>query len=362
MNRKIAIILPNLRGGGAEKMMLNLAGEMSERNLVVELLVIQRTGELVKSISPRIKVTEMGSRKLPFWLATAYAFFYLILYANSSKTPRFLSTLTGTNLFVLAASLFFVCSPIVVVREASTIQNNRSWMKKKLVRLLYPRAHSIVCVSKDVESDMLGLLGPDKQVCTINNPVDCKSIRALANESFSHPWLDDPNLKVIAAMGRLSREKGLDILLKAISLISDSDNTRLLILGCGELKMELEELAYDLGIQDNVEFLGYVENPYKIICRCNLFVLSSRWEGFVNSLLEALALKVKIVSADCRGGPRQILADGKYGCLVPVEDAIAMCRAIQCKLNIDRDTVVPPEYFEQYSVCNVTQRYIELYS
>jgi len=361
-NNNLIVFLPRMDCGGAEKVMLQLMDEMVEKKINVKLFLIQKKGVLLSGIHGDIAVTELGSNKVPFYLSVVIAFVRLIQIVNKTKPKRMLSTITGMNLFVLLASVFFKHRPHIVVREAVTMENYGSKLKKFLVKVFYSKADSIVSVSHEVKYDLMGIINDGKKIRIINNPVQFKLLKIKAQETFNHPWIDDRNTRVICCMGRLCYQKGFDVLIDALAKFQQDDNVRLLILGEGEIKMKLQEQAIKLGVEQKIDFLGYQENPFKIIIRCHLFVLSSRWEGFVNSLLEVVTLGVPIVSTDCRGGPRQILVDGSYGKLVPVDDVDSLYHTMKLILKENVSNNIPPDYFEKYTIDNITRQYIDLYS
>jgi len=344
-------------GGGAEGVFLQIMTELVNQGDVVDLLLIQKKGPLLSKIPQEVNVIELGGSRYPFSIAALFSFFRLIKYINKTNARNLLSTLTGMNLFLIFASYFFRQRPHIALREAVTWDNYKSKIKKVLVKNFYSKADSIICVSEEVRQDLVRALGNENKLQVINNPVQKNVVRLKANDSFTHPWIEDKNLKVVAAMGRLCQQKGFDILLKAIAKFDSSDNVRLFILGDGELKDDLLKLASDLGLEDRVEFLGFQLNPYKIISRVDLFVLSSRWEGFVNSLLEVIALGIPVVSTDCKGGPKQILKNGEYGSLVPVDNVCAMYDSIKNRLYNDSQSKAPDSFFQDYLISSISDRY-----
>jgi len=152
-------------------------------------------------------------------------------------------------------------------------------------------------------------------------------LRVKADEPLDHQWLDDPNLNVILSAGRHAPQKGFDTLLRAFDRL-DEPNTRLILLGDGDERESLIELATELGIEDRTDFPGFVDNPFSYMAQADLFVLSSWYEGFGNVLIEAMAVGCPIVSTDCPSGPNEILDNGHYGALVPVKNDSAMATSI----------------------------------
>ena len=138
---------------------------------------------------------------------------------------------------------------------------------------------------------------------------------------------------MLVAAGRLAPWKGFADLIRAMKLVPAQRRARLMILGDGPLRGELQALISELGLDDTVRLLGYVENPLKYFARADVFVLSSHVEGLPNVLVEAMMCGCTPVSTDCPTGPREVLQDGKFGYLVPMRDPVAMAAGIEKALD-----------------------------
>lgn len=178
----------------------------------------------------------------------------------------------------------------------------------------------------------------------IYNPIVDEDLFKKANEPISHPFFVDGNFPVVLAVGRLCVQKDFPTLLLAFALVRKELRCRLLILGDGEKRQELLDLAQKLGITEDLDMPGFVKNPYKYIKRASVFVLSSRWEGLPTVLAEAMACGCPVVSTDCPSGPAEILEGGKYGLLVPPGDPGKLAEAI---LKILRDKDLAQELREK---------------
>ena len=163
---------------------------------------------------------------------------------------------------------------------------------------------------------------------TLYNAVDLGSFQAASAQPLNDPWLEAPSCPLILAVGRLHRQKDFPTLLRAFALIRHQIPTRLLILGEGAERGALERLSGALGIGTEINLPGFVKNPAAWMARAAVLVLSSSWEGLPRVLLEALAVGCPVVSTDCPSGPREILAEGRFGRLIPVGDPNAMAAAI----------------------------------
>ncbi|MEZ5628307.1 MAG: glycosyltransferase, partial [Rhodocyclaceae bacterium] len=162
----------------------------------------------------------------------------------------------------------------------------------------------------------------------IRNPVVTPRLSAMAAEPVAHPWIADPSVPLVLAAGRLTEQKDFPTLVRAFAVLRRAQPARLVILGDGRQRKKLEALAAELGVADDIDLPGFTPNPYAWMAKANLFVLSSAWEGSPNVLTEALALGVPSVATDCPSGPREVLAGGRFGALVPVGDAAGLGQAM----------------------------------
>ena len=188
---------------------------------------------------------------------------------------------------------------------------------------LYPKADQIVAVSNGAAESLseFSKIPIHKIKAIYNGVIDVNKLK-LSQEKVDHPWfgpqqVDEP---VIVAVGRLQAQKDYPMMLKAFALVRNKRKAKLLILGEGELRKELENLANTLGISTNVSFHGFESNPFKFLANADVFALSSQFEGLPTVLIEALACGCSVVSTNCPSGPEEILEKGKFGTLVNVGD------------------------------------------
>lgn len=230
----------------------------------------------------------------------------------------------------------------------------------QLVRWFYPWADCIVAVSQGVADDLRKLLKiSDTRVQAIYNPVITPDLQVQVRADLDHPWFQNREPPVILAIGRLTAQKDYPLLIAAFAQTLKTHRARLLILGEGEERPALENLIRDLGLEDDVSMPGFVSNPFPYIVRSATFVLSSRWEGLPGVLIEAMYCGVPLISTDCPSGPREILLDGEYGRLVPIQDvealSVAMCDALDNKIPCP-----PPESWQPYNLDTVLDQYIDV--
>ena len=196
------------------------------------------------------------------------------------------------------------------------------------------RANAIVAVSDGVAENMSATMQfPRERITTIYNPVVTPDVPTLARAPLAHPWFDAGTPPVILAVGRLVDQKDFETLFHAFARIRKQRTARLLILGEGKLRPQLETLAVSLGLAADIALPGFVVNPFAYMRCAAVLVLSSRWEGLPSVLIEALACGCPVVSTDCIAGPSEILQDGEYGTLVPMGDDAALASAIIATLN-----------------------------
>lgn len=202
-----------------------------------------------------------------------------------------------------------------------------------LMRALFERADAVVAPSRGVAEDVVACASVARdRVAVVPNPVVRADLGERSRAPAGHPWLADDATPVVLGVGKLKPQKGFDVLLEAFARARAKRPLRLLLLGEGDQRSALEARARELGVAADVALPGYVEDPFPYYRRAALFVLSSRWEGLPNVLIEAMAVGCPVVSTDCPSGPREILEDGAHGALVPVDDPAALAEAILATL------------------------------
>ncbi|MDY7015310.1 MAG: glycosyltransferase, partial [Cyanobacteriota bacterium] len=231
-----------------------------------------------------------------------------------------------------------------------------------LARLLYPRADGIVAVSKGVAEDLAELTAiPVEKLDVIYNPIVTDLLFDLARTSPDRADLMARDKPIILGVGRLTRQKDFPTLIRAFARVRAQLDARLIILGEGEDRPQLEQLVRDLNLTKDVFFLGYVDNSYSYMMNASLFVLSSAWEGCVTVLVEAMAVGTPVVSTDCPSSPSEILEGGKYGKLVPVGDDFQLARAMVETLNSPPDSERLKTRAMEFSVLPSAQQFLDLF-
>lgn len=328
--KRVALFIPSLRGGGAERMMLNLAGEFAERGLNVDLILAKAEGPYLAEKHPSVRLIDLKAPRVLFSLPG------LVRYLRRERPVALLSALDHANLVALWARRLARVPVRVVASVRSTVSQATAGSRSKRsrwilqgMRLFYPRAEAVVAVSEGVARDLAELTGLSREkIKVIYNPVVNQVLFAKSEEALDHPWFLPGEPPVILGVGRLTQAKDFPTLIRAFALVRKKRAARLMILGEGEERPKLEALVRELGLEREVTLPGFVDNPYKYMKRAAVFVLSSRWEGLPGVLIEAMASGAPVVSTDCPSGPREILEDGRWGRLVPVGDVYALAEAI----------------------------------
>ena len=331
---KLAIFLSDLIGGGAERVMLNLAHGFIDRGYEVDLVLARKEGSYLGQVSSKIKLIDL---KAPSLLRSTHL---LSRYLKQDKPIALFSALEDTNLVaLLAKSLAGISIPLIVTVHNNLSQESRNAtsLKRKLVPYLvpwfYPFADTVVAVSEGVADDLVKLGLRSNNLKFIYNPIITLEFKQKLQEPLEHPWFAPGEPPVILGVGRLNPQKDFATLIKAFAKVQQQQPAKLIVLGEGEERCYLESLVKELNITESVALPGFVDNPYIYMAQAAVLVLSSGWEGFGNVLVEAMAVGTPVVATDCPSGPAEILEQGKYGELVPVGDEKRMAEAIIKTLN-----------------------------
>lgn len=360
--QRLAIFLPSLNGGGAERVMVTLANAFAERGYATDLVLAAAEGPYLKDVSDQVRVVDLHAGRV------SKALLPLARYLRRERPRAMLSAMNHANVVAIAARMLARVPCRLVVSEHNTISVEAARAQGAVAKTVYAmvpwvyrRADAIVAVSRESAADLERFAHlPAGSVQAIYNPFDLDWIRRLAAEPLDHPWFAPGQPPVVLAIGRLTEQKDFPSLIRAFAALRARRFARLLILGEGELRGELESLAQSCGLTaDDVQMPGFVSNPYAYLSRCAVFVLSSRWEGFGNVLVEAMACGAPVVSTDCPSGPREILEDGRWGRLVPVGDVEALAQAII-------ETLKPQEHYNAidraslFDIDNALRNYLQL--
>lgn len=363
--KKICIFMHRFDGGGAEKMTVILANELRRRGHKVVFCVRYDYGETRRLLDEKIPVLDMKVSETSRIRKNLKNIFYLRqLMARGRFDILLCITAEMSQVAMAAAWMNPGRMPVAAVLHNTLSQETHSFQRVR--NLLYPlldrSMDGVIAVSEAVREDYIRLCGADAgHVFTAYNPVVSEEIFQLAEEKTGHPWLESPrSWKTLVLAGRLSYQKNHQLMLKALRRLRREGDWRLILLGTGELEEELRQLCRRLQIEECVDFRGYVENPYAYFSAADCVVLSSRFEGLPTVLIEALACGSTIVSTDCPSGPREILGDGVYGTLVPVNDCRALAEGIRTAVSGKPDREKRIKRSLDFSVEKSVSRYLEI--
>jgi glycosyltransferase involved in cell wall biosynthesis len=341
--------------------MVTLANYCVKQGFPTEMIVVKETTTYLNEVDPAIPV-EFLRPKRRIQITPRLA--------RIMRAKRFDALLSSPRNFppLLVKQMCFLPTR-VVIREASTNSVALKQVKrpfKELVairlgyRFLYPSADAVVAPSRGVAGSLLQLSPiPIQKVRVIYNPVVSPELYEKADAPVEHPWFQPHQPPVVLAAGRLVALKGYDTLLRAFARVRQETPVRLVILGEGPERPNLERLAAELGVAADVDMPGFDPNPFRYMNRAGVFVLSSRYEGLPNVLIQALACGCPVVSTDCPSGPSEILDGGRYGALVPVDDVEAMAGAIVRAL-LGQVAPAPSAWLEQFRVEVVAEQYLRV--
>lgn len=328
--KNIAILVPTLAGGGAERVAGNISKGLS-KSFNIDLIVYDGnqveydySGNLI-SLDSKLYKTPIGK---------SFGVVKKVFQIRKIKKER---NIDATISFLDNANIINILSRrndkvLISVRNFKSSEGKGFYGKvgNFLIKIFYNKSDTVIACSEVIREDLIQNFNvKENKVVTIYNPYDIDKIQSMAKEDISN----DGRIKgrYLINVGRLTYQKGQEHLLRAFKLVLETINDiNLVIVGQGELESKLKNEAKELGIEQNVVFLGFEKNPFKYVSKSEGFVLSSLYEGFPNCLVEAMVCGVPIISSDCKSGPREILTDNfkdfridkdskeeKYGIIVP---------------------------------------------
>ena len=388
---------------GAEQVSANVARGLASAGHQIDFLVEEMDGWLIDALSQHKNITVINIRafsnngatnrlfqamaifrslflvrkfaKKPGtgWLRQLFRFigkenppiYGIHKYIATSKPDAVLSFLNYPNIALLMSSLFGKADTRYVVNvrnhiSTSAAQSTSKWVRSvpNLMRLFFPLADKIIAPSSGVSDDIIKLLGlTEGSVAVIHNPVYRSEIIEQSLIPVEHVWFVEQDIPIIVAAGKLKPQKDFKTLLKAFALLRQETIARLIIMGEGVERPELEKIIIDLGIANDVDMPGYIENPYPYFKNASVFVLSSAWEGLPNVLIEAMACGCPVVATECPSGPDEILDNGRIGHLVAVGDAASLAQAIEQSITSPSPKEIFIERAKEYSFENSIDGY-----
>jgi GalNAc-alpha-(1->4)-GalNAc-alpha-(1->3)-diNAcBac-PP-undecaprenol alpha-1,4-N-acetyl-D-galactosaminyltransferase len=325
---RITLIISTLGPGGAERVMSNMANYWAAHGQHVTLVTVGSPDTDFYALDRRVQRVGLGlmgysSNVLAGVRNNVLRVRRLRQAIRASQPDVVLSSVDRTNVLVLVSTLG-LGRPVIVFEQIDPRQHAVGYIWAALRRLLYPRSAAVVVLTHGIRPWAEHFVKKET-VHVIPNPVQVPATHIESNDA------QEPrgSGRTIAAMGRLNPQKGFDLLLKAFARCAEKHTDwSLMILGEGDERPRLEAMASDLGIKDRMTMPGLAQDPFRILRGSDLFVLSSRYEGFPLALVEAMACGLAVISTDCDTGPREIIRDGMNGVLVPSDDVDALVLAM----------------------------------
>jgi glycosyltransferase involved in cell wall biosynthesis len=359
----VTIYLPNLGGGGTERVNLVLAAELARRGIAVTLLLHRLEGALIAALPAGIQVVALGVDR------TLAALPELVCYLRRARCDVLLTSFGHNNVVALWARALAASETTVVISQRNSLASETAALgtwQHRLLPFLYRRfwrwADGIVAISEGIAGELAALDIAPERITVIYNPVIDADFTARAGDPLDHPWFAPGGPPVILGVGRLAPQKDFAVLIRAFAQVRQHRLVRLVIIGEGPLRSELRRLAADLGVGGDVELAGFRINPAAFMKHAAVLVLTSRYEGFPNVLVESLACGTPVVSTDCPHGPAEILQHGAYGRLVPVQDVDALAAAIAATLANPPVAALLSARGRQFAACTAADQYLGLFS
>lgn len=314
MKKKLVFLAPSLVGAGAERVLCNILNNLNPEDYDLTLvLALDADHKFLKLLNCNVSVILISSKKsLKF---SIFSIFKVIL------------ELKPDTVFVASGHLGILLSPFIpffrkirwIVRETNFITMNvDSKLVKWMYKVFYKNYNTIIAQCHDMKIDMIQSYKiPSSKICVINNPVDVNFIDKHIDLESESPFSHNDKINLVAC-GRLTYQKGFDMLIEQFSKLKDKDKYHLSIIGEGEknkrdVENELRHQVIKFGLEDKVTFIGFQDNIYPWLKNADVFILSSRFEGFSNVLLEAIYCGTRVLVNRCPGGVSEVVINENIG-------------------------------------------------
>ena len=354
---RLAFLIPDMNGGGAERVALTLIQGFVERGHEVDLVLLDARGPLLSLVPKQVRIVDLKADRMRNAVPP------LVRYLRARKPDALQASMWPVTVIAILARIVARVPVRLLVSDHSNIsvQFRRERLRIKLIgwsiRAFYPFADVRLCVSQDVAADIAAVSGlPPERFEIVHNPIEQRATPT--SPTVEGQWRGQG--RRILNVGALKWAKDQLLLIEAFARLHRRERVSLMILGEGELRPVLEQRIVDLGIQDAVAMPGFVLDPGPFYASADLFVLSSDFEGFANVLVEAMAAGLPVVSTNCRSGPQEVLADGEYGRLVPVGNVEALAVAMEQALAEEPDRGRLKARAWQFRPEIAIERYLEL--
>jgi glycosyltransferase involved in cell wall biosynthesis len=351
------------KGGGVRRGRVTIANALAERSVKVTCVLPEIEGPFLERLSPDVALVNLGTRE-PVKLVLRLARWL----RRHRPAALIASQQHAIVAALLARRLAAVRVPVAVIQHntlSELCRHSRRWAVRRLLplttRVIFPWADQVCAVSKGVAADLAKITDVQlRDIQILHNPTVTPELLERAEEASGHPWLDAKDRPVILGVGNLIPIKDFGTLIRAFARVRRLQPARLVILGEGEERPQLLELAQELGVAPDVELPGFHQNPFAFMKRADVLAVSSQVEGMPNAIIEALACGCPVVSTDCPSGPAEILEDGAHGKLVPIGDDAALAEAIVDTLLTSPDRDQLRRRAADFSAERAVDRYLQL--
>ncbi|MBS1201879.1 MAG: glycosyl transferase [Chromatiaceae bacterium] len=366
---RIACFFSTSGHSGVDRAAKHLIPALARRGYPVDLLKVRRHGPNLDpakgEMPPGVRIIDLGSRHTYACLPAIVGYLRrerpVVLLSDKDRVNR--TALLARTLARMGSDVptrLVFSSGTTISIDLATRGPVERWIQRNSMGRLYPLADQVIVTSAGVADDMAAYTGlPRRLIRVVPSPVVPESLFSAELPRPDHPWFGDPAAPLILSAGELCGRKGFDTLLRAFARVRARRPCRLMILGKGSGRDALLALAADLGVASDFALPGFVPEPYAYMAHADLFAFTSRWEGLGFVLIEALAVGTPVVSTDCPSGPREILDHGRYGPLVPVDDATAMADAMMATLKTHHPAGHLREAARPYGIEAATDAYLD---
>lgn len=360
---KILFFTPKFFAGGAEQVAFLLASALIKNEHEITIATPSAVGEFAEKFSEKCRIVDFKTSK------PIKSIKNLARLAQKMDSDAVICFGLSTGIAATLSKTFFRWKSPIFIRNENNL--HLDWQQASPInRLIGPllsrwaaRRSHVIAVSQSLAEATASYLNIDcSRVTTILNPVidDTAAPIDFGSEKL-HPWLKIDSISTFVAMGRLENQKGFDILIDAFSKVKNKSNARLVIFGSGSLRDALQAKINALNLTNSIALAGYTDSPMAQMRTACAFVLSSRFEGFGLVLVEALWAGTQVISTDCDYGPTEVLENGRYGSLVPVEDRDALANAMLNVLHQPRSIQRPPDaWFEKFTATEAARQHVAL--
>lgn len=361
--KEISIFVYDLNIGGTEKVMVNLANFLSLKNYLVTFIMVGSNNFLQKELLPEVSIVSFNKKRVPASLLD------LIKYIRSNNIDCFISNIWPLTILTVLAGFFkkgfwnkvLLIEHCHLGRQFSSYSFLFKLFQKFSIYFLYRFSSKVIAVSDGVKEDLCLNKGVNKKkIAVIHNPVDISFSNLNYNQKIIKEWKGFSAAKLIS-VGTLNSQKNYSYLLDSLSVLKRKGfEFKHLILGEGPTRDVLTEKIATLGLEENVFLAGSVDQPINLVKQADTFVLSSEYEGFGLVIVEALAAGTTVVSTNCESGPAEILQDGKYGFLAPIDNVKKFAETIHYGYHNQINSAELIERAKEYTIEIAGPKYLEL--